>query len=882
MKSPSAQKNFDPPAFDDVGGRPLLVTEVAGCRIEVGNLWAEHQSTSSTIFSLDLADTDTARLERFLDRVRERVGDGPLVIRLGDWRPLLDGDRPPVPSSPDEHLPALFRLVDGVARLAEPPERIVLLVETPYVAAALQAALTPRSQRLANDLARGVDLLGVEVELAALAEGLLLADVAPPLTVGILGGWGSGKSWALHLLERRMAEIRSLPVPPGGLPYVGHPYLVRFDAWTYAKADLWASLMQTVFFELDRQLTLEKRIQEAGIGADEGGEVWQLLYDLEPARRDQILADPQAAEVIEALGALDGDELGQEELWRTLTEIKREEAGRLRTTERQLDDARQRLADRKAAVEARLDDTLAERARLRSWNSLSLALRTTLGFGEDEAPEPEQLRRELAGPGAAFVRWSRALGADWPALVAGLVATGVVSWWGSSLSPDVPLWAPATLGSSAVLWGSWKGWKGRVEGMLDRYRAVWDAEQKRLAESRPALQAQLLEQAAAEAGQATLAELEADVERLAAKADQERRRVGLTAQANSLAELVKVRLSGGDYESRLGLLHQVQRDLGELSRGLTGWQEALAEAVGVSSAGPDAGESRATDPALSAEGEAVRRRTFPRGPARVVLFIDDLDRCPPDTVVQVLEATQLLVKTSLFVVVLAMDVRYVTRALEKAYEGILDPEHGPTGLDYIEKIVQIPYQVRPAAEGSLERFLAAQMVVLGDVGATDGDGDGEGEGGATPPTGSARQAPPVDEPLPGRTLEFTPEQLTHVRQAAERCRLTPRAIKRLVNVYKLLVILWTRPGGLPRPEPEQEEVVVALLGVACRAPWLAEEILTHLDEGRGPAQWTTRRTDDQPLLESLCALLSDDSGEAPPRWLLTQARAIRAFSFPGP
>ena len=49
---------------------------------------------------------------------------------------------------------------------------------------------------------------------------------------------------------------------------------------------------------------------------------------------------------------------------------------------------------------------------------------------------------------------------------------------------------------------------------------------------------------------------------------------------------------------------------------------------------------------------------FPRGKPRIILFIDDLDRCDePDKVVEVLEAMQLLVKTDLFVVVPAIDLR---------------------------------------------------------------------------------------------------------------------------------------------------------------------------------------------------------------------------------
>jgi predicted KAP-like P-loop ATPase len=76
------------------------------------------------------------------------------------------------------------------------------------------------------------------------------------------------------------------------------------------------------------------------------------------------------------------------------------------------------------------------------------------------------------------------------------------------------------------------------------------------------------------------------------------------------------------------------------------------------------------------------------GPARIVLFIDDLDRCPPDRVVEVLEAVQLLVKTPLFIAVVAIDERYVTRALEKYYAGVLFHQGRPSGTDYLEKIIR--------------------------------------------------------------------------------------------------------------------------------------------------------------------------------------------------
>ena len=43
--------------------------------------------------------------------------------------------------------------------------------------------------------------------------------------------------------------------------------------------------------------------------------------------------------------------------------------------------------------------------------------------------------------------------------------------------------------------------------------------------------------------------------------------------------------------------------------------------------------------------------------------------------------------------VVAIDDRYVTLCLEKKYEGVLDANRGdrPTGLEYLEKIIQMIY-----------------------------------------------------------------------------------------------------------------------------------------------------------------------------------------------
>jgi hypothetical protein len=291
-----------------------------------------------------------------------------------------------------------------------------------------------------------------------------------------------------------------------------------------------------------------------------------------------------------------------------------------------------------------------------------------------------------------------------------------------------------------------------------------------------------------------------------------RQGIGITADYVSLADLVSARLKRADYEGELGLMHRVQRDLRELSDALT-----LQEG----------------HPNL-----AQLKEHFPRGPARIVLFVDDLDRCPPDRVVEVLEATQLLVKTSLFVVVLALDVRFVTRALEKVYKGILTRRGNPSGLDYVEKIIQLPYSVRPVDRTSLDRFLSGQMEVETDSSAPAAAADKKPvQDGAPGPSGAAGSsgADLDKEKITVAVLRFTRDELSWFRKCCELTPLTPRAIKRIVNAFKLLKIIWHRPNRHYLPTSDVKHAFLALLYLSAKYPQamrhLFDRVSKSLDEG---------------------------------------------------
>ena len=177
-----------------------------------------------------------------------------------------------------------------------------------------------------------------------------------------------------------------------------------------------------------------------------------------------------------------------------------------------------------------------------------------------------------------------------------------------------------------------------------------------------------------------------NIETKKAQIEKQKQRVGLTAQHPSLLDFVNNRLEDDSYQKRLGLMNQVQNDLADLS-------EHLTYIPGH------------TNP----EKLKVLKKYFPRGPARIVLYIDDLDRCPPDKVVEVLESVQLLLNTDIFVVVLAIDDRYIGRALEQTYRGVLKRGGTPSGVDYIEKIIQLPYRMRPISKEVAESYLKSLL-----------------------------------------------------------------------------------------------------------------------------------------------------------------------------
>ncbi|HEX8510849.1 MAG TPA: TIR domain-containing protein, partial [Propionibacteriaceae bacterium] len=95
-----------------------------------------------------------------------------------------------------------------------------------------------------------VDRLGLNTYVSMLATMIARRTTAMPVSIGLFGEWGSGKSYFMGLLRDRVDELRKRKPnePPG--PYHEEIVQITFNAWSYADTNLWASLAADFFTQL--------------------------------------------------------------------------------------------------------------------------------------------------------------------------------------------------------------------------------------------------------------------------------------------------------------------------------------------------------------------------------------------------------------------------------------------------------------------------------------------------------------------------------------------------------------------------------------------------------------------------------------------------------
>ena len=99
---------------------------------------------------------------------------------------------------------------------------------------------------------------------------------------------------------------------------------------------------------------------------------------------------------------------------------------------------------------------------------------------------------------------------------------------------------------------------------------------------------------------------------------------------------------------------------------------------------------------------------------RLVVFIDDLDRCLPEQAIGVLEAVKVFLDIEGCVFVLGVDREIIERGIRVRYKefalsGVATGPFPVAERDYLEKIVQVPFTLPPLAPAASHTFLGSRL-----------------------------------------------------------------------------------------------------------------------------------------------------------------------------
>lgn len=100
---------------------------------------------------------------------------------------------------------------------------------------------------------------------------------------------------------------------------------------------------------------------------------------------------------------------------------------------------------------------------------------------------------------------------------------------------------------------------------------------------------------------------------------------------------------------------------------------------------------------------------------KLVVFVDDLDRCNVDHISKVLDAIRLVMTIPNVIVMIGIDHNIAFKAVGKHYKLLAEKEDGSkrtsaeVARDYLGKIIQLPLRLMPASDAGLEEYVEKKL-----------------------------------------------------------------------------------------------------------------------------------------------------------------------------
>ncbi|HEX8195457.1 MAG TPA: P-loop NTPase fold protein [Pyrinomonadaceae bacterium] len=670
------------------------------------------------------------------------------------------------------------------------------------------------------------DPLGIQEDVQTLCAVMLAKEVKPPLAIGLFGDWGTGKSYFMKSMKAAVDNLAGRSKDSNS-KFCSNIAQIEFNAWHYVDTNLWASLVSHILTQLATYVTPKPTDEEQQAA---------LLSELGSAKA--IVAEAEAQRQSEQ----DIITEQQTELQKLQTERQQKE---VKLTDLRMTDLKNILSSDRE-LEQKMENSLREigvPAALRNFSDLSRVV-----------SEAYMVRGRITTLFLALINNRLLL----TILILMLLVIPALTYLAYRYLPMDNLMVQASaiivqvggfIGGVAVIlnkaWGAAKTSLDNLESMKEKVDEIITEKRQNPTPEEVNLQNEIAALKAKEQ------EAAARVSTAAARVVELEERIRAINEGRSLARFLAERTSSEDYRKHLGIISTIRQDFESLATRMENAREKPEEGF------------RPVD--------------------RIILYIDDLDRCPSDKVMDVLQAVHLLLAYPLFVVVVGVDPRWLLHSLGTTYSAFQNSEAQTkpgmnvwrtTPQNYLEKIFQIPFNLNPMTSpgyGNLiDRLLSVSPAEeAGEISSTTK----VPEISPTPTPASQPIAPTTSQETKRKTSDFeiaetdestktsfenttkldkekpafvVQEESLAIKEWEARFakRLfalipTPRAAKRFSNIYRILKAR-VRRSDIPQFEgtaevPGEFQIPMLLLAMLISAPTesvvLFHELLKQAENG---------------------------------------------------
>lgn len=620
---------------------------------------------------------------------------------------------------------------------------------------------------LVSDSDKGTDYLDIQKDVSAFARVVSAKSFEPPLAIALFGKWGSGKSFFMRKLQEQITKLSSHKEDGIYCEGIAH---IHFNAWSYMDSNLWASIVTKIFEELNGYISENSKSDKIKQQIEK-----ELTDKLSFAKEEIGMLESKRKSVNMQINSLKGKRKTiNKELDAKIRKVKTETVWQLiKNADAQFNASEQILKvinenDSYIKTEADLKEIVPEKYWSDPEKTYQLA-KSRFTFLK------EFFRKDKF---CANLTWLLLI------LLIIIVTPLILNLFFSQINKTnflIPQTAISLLITGGAIWRRYESVYNTLQPIIasfwkikESYEDTIKIAKSKFEQEEKALKLEI------EKGKSEVLLIQEQIQKAETIKTDIDFRINNALATEALYSFIDRRSKSDDYKKHLGLISIIRRDF-EILNDLFSDHNEEAEKI-----------KNAKD----------FRDKFKKPLERIILYIDDLDRCPEENVVQVLEAVNLLMAFPLFIVIVGVDSRWVKNALFKKHALQFNDEKNERGFlepaNYLEKIFQIPFHLKDANDLSVKDMIKVLAQNKANIPSNNiyNSFDVRSLGNYSIDINQENSISDIDSPQVNvakaisidrpEALLLTDIEIALMQDMSEIIGNNPRAIKRYVNTYRII------------------------------------------------------------------------------------------------